>query len=228
MRKYTNEDPVHFKSILPLALATLIANAPLVSPAWSQNTPVTSGQASEAKPDRGWNGLANVLDAITPSVQTEEPPSGAEINASIAQQLNRGQAQKAFDAIEKREGELRSRGGPGTDVQLMFQKARALALLNRTAEAEQVYRDMTIRFPELPEPWNNLAVLYIARNDLDQARLALETAIMNNPNYTAAISNLADLRLLMALRGYEQAASLGSRQARARAAKLKEFLTQQP
>lgn len=211
-----------------MALVTLIAHAPFAAPAWSQTTPTNSGPQTEVEPDRGWNGLANVLDALTPSVQTEEPPSGAQINANIAQQLNRGQAQAAFDAIQKREGELQSRGGPGTDVQLMFQKARALALLNRTAEAEDVYREMTIRFPELPEPWNNLAVLYIARDDLDQARLALETAIMNNPNYTAAIANLADLRLLMALRGYERAATLGSRQARARAAKLREFLNQQP
>lgn len=174
--------------------------------------------------DRGWNALADILDVLTPSVDTENPPSGEEINQSIQQQIDRRQAQAALKAIEARQAQLANDPSPGTDVQLMFQKARALAELGRSAEAEAVYRDMTVRFPELPEPWNNLAILYIARNDLEQARLALEAAIMNNPRYTDAISNLADLQLLMSLRDYEKAAALGNRKARQRAQALRQFL----
>jgi Tfp pilus assembly protein PilF len=87
---------------------------------------------------------------------------------------------------------------------------------------------MTIRYPELAEPWNNLALVYISRDDLDQARQALETAVMNNPRYANAISNLADLRLLMALRDYEQAAALGDRSAQSRADALRELINQGP
>lgn len=188
--------------------------------AFAQTT--SSEQAST--PDRGWNGLATVLDALTPSASTDEPPTGEQINSNIEQLLNEGRSEAAFRAIERREKELAGRPGPGTDVQLMFQKARALAQLNRTAEAQAIYQQMTIRYPELSEPWNNLAILYIARNDLDQARLALENAIMNNPKSVAAISNLADLRLLMALRGYEQAAKLGSRLAQKRATLINKLL----
>lgn len=191
--------------------------------AQSDTTASNGGSASSA-PDRGWNALADVLDVFTPSVDTEDPPSGQEINRGIEQQINRKQAEAALKAIEAREAALANDPTPGRDVQLMFQKARALAELGRGAEAEAVYRDMTIKYPELPEPWNNLAILYISRNDLDQARMALETAIMNNPRYAAAISNLADLQMLMALNDYEKAASLGDRKARARAAALREFL----
>lgn len=183
----------------------------------------TDGQT---EPDRGWNALANVLDALTPSIETAEPPSGEQVNRSIQNQLDRRQAEAALKAIEAREAQLASLGGPGRDVQLMFQKARALAQLGRSAEAEAVYRDMTVKYPELAEPWNNLAILYISRNDFDQARLALETAIMNNPRYTAAISNLADLQLLLSLRDYEKAAALGDRGARSKAQALRQFITE--
>ena len=112
---------------------------------WAQGTTVTETNA----PNRGWEGLARVLDSLTPSVDTIDPPSGTEINDSIVALLNRNQAQEAFKEITKREAQLASRGSPGTDVQLMFQKARALAQLGRLNESQAVYSDMTVRFPEL-------------------------------------------------------------------------------
>ena len=207
-----------------LAIVLVCAGLSAQPAAAQSNTTASNGGSASAEPDRGWNALADVLDVFTPSVDTENPPSGQEINRGIEQQINRKQAEAALKAIEAREAALANDPAPGRDVQLMFQKARALAELGRGGEAEAVYRDMTIKYPELPEPWNNLAILYISRNDFDQARLALETAIMNNPRYTAAISNLADLQMLMALSDYEKAASLGDRKARARAAALREFL----
>ena len=179
----------------------------------------------DVTPNRGWEGLARVLDAVTPSAQTEDMPSGEQINAQIAGLITEGRTDTALQQIKEREILLaQNSSGPGRDVQLLFQKARALAKAGQTAEAEKIYRDMTIRYPELAEPWNNLALLYMSRNDLDQALLALQAAVMNNPKYPAALTNLADLRLLMALRDYEQAAGLGARDARTRAAQLKRFI----
>jgi tetratricopeptide (TPR) repeat protein len=211
------------KQILPLLLCVLLLSG-------LTNSALAQTDNGQSEPDRGWNALANVLDALTPSAQTEDPPSGEQVNRAIQDKLDRRQAQAALQEIEARELALAELGGPGRDVQLMFQKARALAQLGKTAEAEAVYREMTIQYPELAEPWNNLAILYISRNDLDQARMALEAAIMNNPRYTAAISNLADLQLLLALQGYEKAASLGDRNARSRAQALRQFIkeTNQP
>lgn len=205
------------KRVLPLLLSA-------ASLLWAGNPATAQTTSGQPEPDRGWNALANVLDALTPSAATDEPPSGQQINRDIQTQLDRKQAEAAFKAIQAREAQLEAIGGPGQDVQLLFQKARALAQLGKSAEAEAVYRDMTIKYPELAEPWNNLAILYISRNDFDQARLALETAIMNNPRYSAAISNLADLQLLLALRDYEKAATQGNRSAQAKAQALRQFI----
>lgn len=205
------------KPILPL-LISFVMTLGLANVSYAQSS------SAAPEPDRGWNALANVLDALTPSAQTNPPPSGEQINRDIQKKLDQKQAEAALEAIEARELELAALGGPGRDVQLMFQKGRALAQLGRIAEAEAVYREMTIQYPELAEPWNNLAILYISRNDFDQARLALETAVMNNPRYSAAIANLADLRLLLALQDYEKAAALGDRSARTKAQALRQFI----
>lgn len=186
-------------------------------------TPAGNEQAG-TQGNRGWEGLAKALDAITPSVDTSDTRSGTEITDEIETLINRGQARTALTRIESREAELAAASSPGTDVQLMFQKARALAELGQIDQAQSVYKDMTIRFPELAEPWNNLAVLYIQQGSLQQAELALQTAIMNNPAYTSAIANLADLRLLMALRDYQKAASMKSPGAAQRAKALESFL----
>jgi len=159
-------------------------------------------------PNRGWEGLAQALDALTPSVNTEKTRSGTEITDEIEMLISRGKAQAALDLIESREAQIAASTAPGTDVQLMFQKARALTALKRVDEAQAVYRDMTLRFPELAEPWNNLAIIYIQRGSLDEAEQALKTALMNNPEYGSAIGNLADVRLLMALRDYRRAAQM--------------------
>ena len=48
-------------------------------------------------------------------------------------------------------------------------------------------------YPELPEPYNNLAVLYAGQGDYDKARAALEAAVRGNPGYATAYENLGDV-----------------------------------
>ncbi|MDD7982144.1 tetratricopeptide repeat protein, partial [Achromobacter ruhlandii] len=72
-----------------------------------------------------------------------------------------------------------------------------------------IYTEMTTRFPELPEPWNNLAALYASRGELEKAQDALQMALRADPGYAAARANLGDLQLLQALRTYKQAAKEG-------------------
>jgi tetratricopeptide (TPR) repeat protein len=206
------------KLALPLLATCLSLSLLMPIAALGQN------DATDPKLDRGWNALADVLERLTPSFDTEDPPSGAQVHATIENLLQRDRAQAALEAIEQRQAVLANQVEPGQDVQLMFLKGRALAQLGRTQDAQLLYRDMTLRYPELAEPWNNLAILYISRNDYDQALLALETAVMNNPRYADALSNLAHLRLLMAVRDYERAASLGDRAAVQRASALRQFI----
>lgn len=159
-------------------------------------------------PEGGWQGLANLLEAISPGTDTRLTPSASQITDHIERLLNQGAAQEALDRIEQREREIE--GQRGTDVQLMFQHARALAALGRPDEAIAIYTEMTRLFPELPEPWNNLGVLYAANGDLERAQDALQMALRANPGYATARANLGDLQLMAALRSYQEAASQGA------------------
>lgn len=91
------------------------------------------------------------------------------------------------------------------DLRLRFLRAVLLAGLGRTDAAVEAFREMTEQFPEVPEPWNNLAVLLAARGELDAALRALQDAIRAAPSYALAHENLGDLHIRLAARAYERA-----------------------
>jgi Flp pilus assembly protein TadD len=97
------------------------------------------------------------------------------------------------------------------DVQAKFKRATVLARLNRDDEAITAFTEITQAYPELPEPYNNLAALYAKKGRYDEARVALETATKANPSYTLAYENLGDLYLRLASESYKRAQSLGSK-----------------
>lgn len=173
-------------------------------------------------PGRGWQALANLLESVKPGVDTRLRPAPSQYTDRIEALLNQGDSSAALALIEKRLAERQ--GEHGTDVQLEFQHARALAALGRTQEAIDIYAAMTRQFPELPEPWNNLAALYAEGGDLDLAHDALTMALRADPDYAAAQANLGDLQLLMALRTYRQAESRGTPGAKAKVRELENLL----
>lgn len=183
-------------------------------------TPVYSVGASQLKPpsaantklfddvrpeEGGWKGLARVLDALTPSVDTSIPLTASQITDRISAMLDRGQNQQALQVIEKRSAQVRQQGALGTDVQLLFLRGRALSALGRHEEAIKVYRDMTTLFPELPEPWNNLAAEYVRQGRLEMARDALGMALTADPHYAVALGNLGEVQLMLARQSFQQA-----------------------
>jgi tetratricopeptide (TPR) repeat protein len=94
-----------------------------------------------------------------------------------------------------------------------------LTELARPDEAFQVFLVLTQDFPELPEPYNNLAVLYAARGDYERARTNLEMAIRTKPDYATAYENLGDVYAQLSAQSYEKASQLDGRNRNA-AAKL--------
>jgi len=76
----------------------------------------------------------------------------------------------------------------------------------RTDAAMAVYRALIEDYPELPEPYNNLAVLHAQRGEYESARLALETALRTAPEWAVAHENLGDLYARLAAAQYAQAA----------------------
>ncbi len=94
------------------------------------------------------------------------------------------------------------------DPQMRFLKGVIQTQAGRKAEAIETYSALTQDYPELPEPYNNLAVLYAAQSQFDKARVALEQALRANPGYATAHENLGDVYAKLATRSYSKAQQL--------------------
>ncbi len=103
------------------------------------------------------------------------------------------------------------------DIKLQFMKGLILTRLERLGEAEQVFQQITSDNPQLPEPYNNLAVVYAAQGKYDQAEQALKDAINTHPSYATAHENLGDIYAKMASQAYNQALELDTTNVTARA-----------
>lgn len=91
------------------------------------------------------------------------------------------------------------------DVQMRFIKAQLLAASGQPQAAEALLLQLTQDHPELPEPWNNLAVLYASGGRLEQAAEALQQALRIHPAYATAQENLGDVRARQALAAWQRA-----------------------
>ena len=94
------------------------------------------------------------------------------------------------------------------DAQARFLKGLILADQGNTAEAIAVFSSLTQDYPELPEPYNNLAVLYAGQGQYEKAKEQLEMAIRTNPTYATAHENLGDIYAKMASQAYDRALQL--------------------
>jgi Flp pilus assembly protein TadD len=94
------------------------------------------------------------------------------------------------------------------DAQLRFLRGVVLSDLGRATDAVGVFELLIQDFPELPEPYNNLAVLVAAQGRYEQARNLLHQAISAQPNYVTAYENLGDLHVALAIDSYQRAAKL--------------------
>lgn len=91
------------------------------------------------------------------------------------------------------------------NVQLMFMRANLLEELGRGEEARQVLQKMVRDYPEIPEPYNNLAVIEAGLGNLEVAKSLLTKALLIDENFGLARKNLADVYLSLALENYREA-----------------------
>lgn len=96
------------------------------------------------------------------------------------------------------------------DPQMRFLKGVIQRDSGKTTDAISTFTRLTEDFPELPEPYNNLAVLYAGQSQFDKARTALEMAIRTNPSYATAHENLGDVYAKLASQAYNKALQLDS------------------
>lgn len=119
-------------------------------------------------------------------------------------------AGKATEALQRADQFLTNKP---RDPMMRFLRGLSLSQLGRTAEAITTFTKLTEDYPELPEPFNNLAVLYAQQGQYDKARTALEMAIRTNPSYATAYENLGDVYAKLASQAYSKALQIDTRSA---------------
>ncbi|MEP6790307.1 MAG: tetratricopeptide repeat protein [Ramlibacter sp.] len=112
---------------------------------------------------------------------------------------------KLAEALTKADQYL---AGKPRDPQMRFLKGVIQTEAGKPAEAIGTFTKLTEDYPELPEPYNNLAVLYAGQSQFDKARAALEMAIRTNPSYATAHENLGDVYAKLASQAYSKALQL--------------------
>jgi Flp pilus assembly protein TadD len=127
--------------------------------------------------------------------------------------LRTGDAARALAAVDKH------LAAKPQDADGRFLRGVILTELARPDEAFQVFVVLTQDFPELPEPYNNVAVIYAARGEYERARANLEMAIRAKPDYATAYENLGDVYARLSSQAYEKAVQFDARNRNA-AAKL--------
>ena len=130
------------------------------------------------------------------------PAAYADDYATVSQLAHAGQFTQA---LAKADAYLATNP---RDPQMRFIKGVILTDEGKTDDAMAVFTQLTQDYPELPEPYNNLAVLYAARSQFDKARAALEMAIRTNPRYAIAYENLGDVYARLAAQSYDKAVQL--------------------
>ncbi len=112
---------------------------------------------------------------------------------------------KAADAIAKSDQYLAAKP---RDPQMRFLKGVAQTDAGRASDAIATFTALNQDYPELPEPYNNLAVIYAGQAQFEKARAALEMAVRANPNYAIAYENLGDVYAKLAAQSYVKAQQL--------------------
>lgn len=118
--------------------------------------------------------------------------------------LKRGQASQALDQVDKYLSDKPK------DAQGRFLKGVILTELNRANEATAIFMKLAEEYPDLPEPHNNLAVIYAQQKQYEKAKQELESAIRTHPAYATAHENLGDIYARMASQAYDKALQIDS------------------
>ncbi|KQW36428.1 tetratricopeptide repeat protein [Rhizobacter sp. Root404] len=129
-------------------------------------------------------------------------PARADELADVQRLYYAGQAATAMQRVDQ------ALATNPRDPQMRFLKGVMLTDAKRNMEAIAVFQKLSDEFPDLPEPYNNLAALYAAQGDYAKARAALEQALRMNPNYATAHENLGDVYAALAAQSYARAQKL--------------------
>src|SRR3954466_4668975 len=118
--------------------------------------------------------------------------------------LKAGQHQQALERVNK------VLAAKPRDPQARFLKGLIFTDQGNTKEAIDLFKKLTQVYSQLPDPYNNLAVIYAAQGQYDKARVALEQSIRTHPSYATAYENLGDVYAKLASQAYDKALQIDS------------------
>ncbi|MGK3273328.1 tetratricopeptide repeat protein [Comamonas kerstersii] len=124
----------------------------------------------------------------------------------VQQLMEKGQLSAAAQRVQ---AQLKK---DSSDVQLRFLQAVIAAEQKKYDQAIRLFTALTQDHPTLPEPYNNLAVIYAFRGEDRKAAQVLEQAIRTNPSYATAHQNLGDVYARIANEAYAKALQLDNAQ----------------
>ncbi|SES77013.1 Tetratricopeptide repeat-containing protein [Nitrosospira multiformis] len=130
------------------------------------------------------------------------PVAFADENDEVAKLYQQGNLDKA---LEQADAYLALKP---KDPQMRFHKGLILTEQQKIPDAIKVFSSLSEDYPNLPEPYNNLAVLYASQGLYEKARGALEAAIRTHPSYSIAHENLGDIYAKLASEAYGKALQL--------------------
>jgi Flp pilus assembly protein TadD len=130
--------------------------------------------------------------------------ASADDISDASQMLRSGQHQQALERVNK------VLAAKPRDAQGRFLKGLILTEQGNTKEAVVIFQKLTEDYPDLPEPYNNLAVIYASSGQYDKARASLEQSIRTHPSYATAYENLGDVYSKLASQAYDKALQLDS------------------
>jgi len=131
-------------------------------------------------------------------------PAFADDIDDAAKLLKSGQHQQALERVNK------VLAAKPKDAKARFLKGLIFAEQGNTKDATEIFLSLTKDYPNLPEPYNNLAVIYAAQGQYDKARGALEQSIRTHPSYATAYENLGDVYAKLASQAYDKALQFDS------------------
>ncbi|HJV69319.1 tetratricopeptide repeat protein [Ideonella sp.] len=142
----------------------------------------------------------STAQTAAPAASTGAP--GTPESADIQRLIKDGQPTQALKLIDE------ALAKNPADPQMRFRRGVALSMLDRKAEALAVFQKLVDDHPDMPAPYNNMAVILGAQGDYERARQALERAIRTNPAYATAYQNLGDVYAQLASQAYTKALQL--------------------
>lgn len=146
--------------------------------------------------------LSAALRMLVVAVALSASAAQADDYADVSRLMRAGQFPEALAKVDQ------YLATKPRDPQMRFFKGVIQTETGKANDAIATFTKITEDYPELPEPYNNMAVLYAGQSQFDKARAALEMAIRTNPSYATAHENLGDVYARLASQAYSKALQL--------------------